>query len=239
MSELPLTFMLIGPPKAGKDWLSATAPKPLLIIDIEGRARYTPQGQKATFWDGVNDPMELEKSESQTYILQSTEVPVIDTALRWLRTGKHPFKSLALNSVMEYRYIVIQSVYPGVQDIPRNAWGKPNSILEQALRDMRNLAMSQSNPINCVIFVTGATTDIESGKVKPMVRGTVGELSIYWMDLVGYLTYDSKTMKRVLYIGPNPMDAEVGDATNRIVTKLGVKITDPDVTTMYEALQSG
>lgn len=235
---LPLTFMLIGGPKQGKTWLSSTVPAPRLIIDLEGRARYTPNGEKASFWNGVDDPMKINpKSPSSTYILETTDIQVLDTARQWLRTGKHPFKSIVLDSVMELRYYIIQSFFPGAIEIPRQQWGKPNNSLEQALRDLKHMVLSKDNPCKCMVFVTGATTDIESGKVKPLVKGTVGELAVYWMDVVGYLHYDPKTMKRYLYIGPNPMEAEVGDGTNRIITKLGGKIVDPDFEVVFNALQ--
>lgn len=240
MSDLPLTLMLIGGPKQGKTWLSATAPKPLLIIDLEGRSRYSPQGEKAVFWNGTDDPMQIKpRSESQTYILQTTEVQKIDTALQWLRAGKHPFKSIVLDSVMELRTVIKEDIFPRAIEIPRKEWGKVNGTFEQTLRDIKGLVDKPGSPAKCVVFITGATRDIETEKVKPLIRGTVGELAIYWMDTVGYLAVDNKDKQRYLYLGPNPDGAEVGDGTNRIVKSMGTKILNPDLDKMFAALQNG
>lgn len=243
MTELPLNMLIIGPPKSGKTHTSATTPAPRLLIDLEGRSQYTPEGQKAIFWNGEDDPMTLGKSESRTYILQTTDMAKLDVAIQWLRTGKHPFKSVSLDSVMELRYLVIQVLKPGVIDIPRHDWGPINKTFENILRDLRNLT-SGAGPCKCVLFISGAEIELESGHIKPIVKGEVGKLLPYWMDVVGYQeTITAKgggTPWRELHIGQRPQnDLETGDGTNRIITKLGSPIRDATIQSLYDALQEG
>lgn len=241
--ELPLNMLIIGPPKAGKSWMSATTPPPRLMIDLEGRSRYTPAGKDAIFWNGEDDPMTLGKSPSRTYILQTTDLAKLDVARQWLRTGKHPFKSVSLDSVMELRYLVIQHLKPGVIDIPRQDWGPINKTFETNLRDLRNLTDSDDKgPTKCVLFISGAEIEIETGHIKPIVKGEVGKLVPYWMDVVAYqeaiTAKGGGTPYREMHIAQRAKnDLEVGDATDRIVTKLGSPIKDGSIQLLFDTLQ--
>lgn len=241
--ELALNMLLIGPPKAGKSWMSATTPPPRLLIDLEGRSKYTPAGKDAVYWDGEEDPMKLGKSASRTYILETRDMQKLDTARQWLRTGKHPFKSVSLDSVMELRYLVIEDLKPGVINIARPDWGPINKVFETILRDIRNLTQG-IGPTKCVLFISGAEIEIESKHIKPIVKGEVGKLLPYWMDLVAY--QEVITAKgggapyREMHIAQRPDNTlEVGDGTNRIITALGSPLRDTSIQVLYDALQKG
>lgn len=240
--ELPLRYLLMGPPKSGKTWQSSTTPPPRLMIDLEGRARYTPSGKDAIFWDGEEDPMKLEKSKSRTYILETGEIPVLDTARQWLRTGKHPFKSISVDSIMEWKFILERYMYPGVMDLDPKTKGVINKHFEDALRDIRDLAQAPQSPVRCIMFITGASVDPFQGHIKPIMQGRVGEAVPYWMDLVGYqetiTQKNSKLVFRELHLAQRPSnDLEVGDGTNKIISSLGTPIKDATVELLYETLQ--
>lgn len=242
MSEYPLNFLVIGPPKAGKSWLSSTTPAPRLMIDLEGRSKFTPAGKEAVFWDGEVDPLSLPKSKSRTYILETSNLATFDMALQWLRTGKAPFKSISLDSVMELRYLVISSLKPGVIDIPRHDWGPINKTFENYLRDIRNLTQNPDCATKCIMFISGAEVEIETGHIKPIVKGEVGKLLPYWLDVTSYMesvtTKGGGTPYRELHLAQRAQnDLEVGDGTNRIVTQLGTPLRDVTVEQLFDALQ--
>lgn len=236
-----LKMLLMGPPKAGKSWLGTTTPTPRLIIDMEGRAKYTPAGKQATFWNGEDEPLKLKKSPSSTYILETTDLAVLDTARQWLRSGQHPWVSLTLDSVMELKYQVKQSKHPGAAQPSRSDWGPINITFEDNLRDLRDLT-TKPGKLRCVVFITGASLEIESGKIQPIIKGTIGTLVPYWMDVVGYLeATGSKGMvnpTRKLHLRQRPEnDLEVGDGTDMIVDKLGSPIIDASIIDLFEAIQ--
>lgn len=243
MTDLPMSFLLCGPPKSGKTRLGATTPEPRLIVDLEGRARYGPEGKGAVFWDGSEEPLKLAKSSTRTYILQTKKLNVIDQAQQWLRSGKHPWKSFTLDSTMELKYMVKQAQFPGAVEPNRTQRGGINIVYENYLRVFRDILDDPANPLKCGVFITGASYDSDSERIRPILQGVIGEMIPYWMDIVGYL--EAVTMKgvtepvRKLHLKQRKEnDLEVGDGTDRIVTKLGSPIDSPNITSMWDALQA-
>lgn len=224
--------------------MGTTGPAPRLILDFEGRARYSPNGQGAVFWNGEDEPLTLEKSPTRTHILETKSLPVLDMALQWIRSGKHPWKTLTMDSIMELKYLVKQGSHPGAAIPARHEWGPINSIYEDKLRQMRDVTDDPANPINCVVFITGAQYDIESQRIKPILKGAIGDLIPYWLDLSTYqesilLKGAKEPIRKVWLRQREENDLEVGDGTNRIVTALGSPVTDPTVEIFYNALQTG
>lgn len=239
---VPLRYLLIGPSKSGKSTQSMTTPAPRLIIDMEGRSRFTDAGKDAVFWNGTDDPLKLPKSKSRTYILETRKIATIEQALKWLKSGNHPFISIVFDSVMEARWEVTQDFYPGYTEIPRNGYGAPNKKFEFLMRSFRDLSDKESpGPIQCVMFISGANLEIESGKIKPMIKGEIGKQIPYWMDVVAYIDVEQQkggTPKHKSWIKQREKnDLEVGDGTKLIVETLGSPVENLSVQDMFDALQ--
>lgn len=233
-----LSALVIGPSGAGKSWLAATVPPPRLIIDLEGRGKYTPNGRNATPWNGVSDPMQLEKSASRTYITVVTTIDQLDSIRQWLRSGRHPFHSVAVDSLMEAQMRVADNVRPGTEALRTQDWGMLLRIMEQFVREVRDMVLQEGNPLHVAVFIAGAKHDGEY--VKPMMQGQIAAKTPYWMDLVGYLekvyTQDGHEERR-LWIGQRPQnDLETKDGTHLIQAKFGPCIVEPDLEAIYEAL---
>jgi len=240
--ELPLTYLLMGMPKSGKSYQSVTGPPPRLAIDWEGRTRFTPAGIKATYWDGESDPMQLPKSESRTFILEQPTLDTFATARQWLRSGKHPFKSVSFDSIMEYKYQIEKTRYEGILELEPKEKGKVNKELEDGIRDIRDLT-TKPGPVKCAIFITGAYLDSWNGSLRSVPLGRVGDLVPFWMSIVGYIEKetrkDSKNVRYLTHITQrlkNDLD-EVGDGTNRIARQLGSPVVDLTVQQLFDALQ--
>lgn len=147
----PLAALLEGPSGHGKSWAGSTVPPPRLLVDIEGRAGYTPLGSKAVEWDGDKDPMTLERTESRTYILNASDpntcIETCDAALQWLRSGKHPFVGVSVDSVMEYQTRLITNRFSGRLPEPQE-WGEINQLMDQWVRGFRDLTWDPTNSSN-------------------------------------------------------------------------------------------
>jgi hypothetical protein len=249
MIKPPMTTLIIGPSGHGKTWLSSTAPPPRLIVDLEGRARYTPNGRGATDWDGMSDPMQLEKSPTRTYILRTRDLEKMDTARQWLRTGKHPFFSFTADSLMEAQLRKVESLR-GRQAMRIQDFGELLRSMQVFIREMRDMVNDGiAGPLRVVTFVAGAQRD-DDGYIRPLMQGRIARDMSYWLDVVGYLEkvrLDNGNVMRRLWLDQRPEnDLEVKDGLDYITQKLGPCITLPDVrnpaaggsdlTTIYECL---
>lgn len=238
--------LIIGPSGAGKSWLTSTLPGPRCIFDLEGRARRTPAGRKATIWDGEEDPMALEKSESRTYIVDCTNtIMPMTMATTWLETNKHPFVSLGVDSLMETQYREIREMFPDGK-VRRDQWNDVLLAMENKIRPLLDLVKEKENPVRHVLLIAGAITKDE--KWKSLMQGQITVRVPYWMDLCGYLDkeWDSKKNKEVrkLYFTQREQnDLEVKDGTDDVVSKLGSPIDlgdrgdEPNMETILNSIE--
>lgn len=241
MTEPTLAALIIGPSGAGKSWLASTTPPPRLIIDLEGRARYTPNGRGATPWDGVSDPMKLAKSSTRTYILRAKTLVQLDTARQWLRSGKHPFKSVSVDSLMEAQIRVSEQIRPGLQALRLQDFGDLLRQMQVFTREIRDMVEEPATGIKCVVFIAGAKRD-DDGYIRPLMQGQIAKNLPYWMDVVGYMEKvrtDANITVRRLWLdqwADANTQLEVKDGTDYITSALGTCIADPTIEMMYSVL---
>jgi len=239
LSDPTLNALVIGPSGAGKSWLASTTPPPRLIIDLEGRARYSPNGRQATPWDGVSDPMQLAKSPTRTYVLRAQTLPQLDTARQWLRSGKHPFRSVSVDSLMEAQIRVAEQIRPGLQSLRIQDFGDLNRHMQVFVREIKDMTEEPATGVRCAVFIAGAKQD-EDGHIRPLMQGQIARNTPYWMDVVGYLEkvrLDNGAVVRRLWLDQRPEnDLEVKDGTHFITERFGPCILDPNIETLYGAL---
>ncbi len=228
MEQAPtLSALILGPSGHGKSWLGSTTPSPRLIFDLEGRARFSPSGKKAVFWDGSSDPMKLGKSATSTYVVDCTRsIDPMAEARQWLRSGKHPFVSVTVDSLMEAQYQEAQKIVPGTKQFRTQDWGMLLRIMEQLVRDIVDLTRNPRSKIRCVVLIAGVTT--KDGYIKPLMQGQITTKVPYWVDMVGYLEKvrleTGKTERRLWLDQRKENDLEVKDGTDDIIGKFGGQI---------------
>lgn len=240
MSETTLKGLIIGPSGHGKSWVLSTLPRPRLILDMEGRTKWTPNGRQATFWDGVSDPMKLTPSPTGTYIVRTNSIETIEVMRQWIRSGKHPFISFGFDSIMEYQIRDMQRIRPGKMQFRPQDWGDVLRSMEVVIREIGDYVDEPTTKLKMVCFVAGATTPVEGAYVKPLLQGGITTRIPYWMDLVGFLeaVADEKGVTtRNLWIAQRPNnDLQVRDGTDILIQKFGSKIENPDLTEIYNIL---
>ena len=93
-----LSMLIHVPRKAGKSTLAATAPGPRLLLDAEHGHKFL--DLKIRYWDPHQDPPELDGSWDTCVVVVRNYDDVLQV-YRWLPSGRHPFKSLIMDSITE------------------------------------------------------------------------------------------------------------------------------------------
>jgi hypothetical protein len=249
VTEPRLSALVYGPSGYGKSWLGSTVPAPRLIVDLEGRARYTPNGRGATEWDGVTDPMKLERSPTRTAIVTATDVGVLDTVYKWLNSGQHPFASVDVDSLMFAQMRKKNDIRPGAGHLTEANWGELLRAMEGLVQGFHDLTMKPHTKVRCVVFIAGSTLD--GGFHVPMMQGQIASKIPFLVDLAGYLDNqraESGELVRSLVVEPFPAQGirDVKDGTHLIKARYGSAIRlrnenseeGADFQTMFDALRT-
>jgi hypothetical protein len=245
MKEPTLSALILGPSGHGKSWFASTAPAPRLILDLEGRGRYTPNGKGAALWDGRTDPEGLRgKSTTSTALVDLTEdVAALEQVMQWIRTGRHPFKSVVVDSLMEAQY---QAGKGSAKKRGFDYWDALLVAMNDLVRGLGDVLRhpGPEQSLRVVTFIAGVIE--KNGYQKPLMKGQITTQLPYWMDLVGYLEkvrLENGMTQRRLWLDQRPEnDLEVKDGTDAIISALGPCIVlggrgeAPNLATLYDAL---
>ncbi len=232
MNRATLTALIHGESGVGKSWLGDTVPAPRLILDAEGRAKYTPSGPKKT-WNPKADPPPVYDGTWETCIVTVTDFETLNLVYQWLRSGQHPFVSVVIDSLMEAQKRCIDNVVPGIKSLDQQDWGTVLRSLEKLMREYRDLTLVENNAVTVVVFITGSTDD--DGPKRPLLQGQIRSTSTYYMDVVGYLflnPLEDGTFVRTLLVHKQPGFA-AKDGTGRLP---GPFIPNPHIEQLYQLL---
>ncbi len=182
-----LTALIHGPSGVGKSWLSDTAPKPLLALDLEGRARYTPDihGLPKKVWNIKAGPPPRYDGTWTTCYAPVPDYETLDLAHQYLRAGKqyHDFVSCRMDSLMEAQKRCIDAQVPGTSPLERDHYSILLRELEKLVRQFRDLTLIPENGIKTMLFITGSNDETH----KPLLVGALREQLPYYLDVVGYM----------------------------------------------------
>ena len=224
------TSLIHGDAGVGKSWLAATAPPPVLVLDVEGRARYLPYPNKTT-WDPFRDKPP-EPGDWTHCVVNVSRFQVLQQAYQWLQSGQHPFKSVDLDSLQEAQKRFIDELV-GMEQLQTQDWGAVLRHLESTVRSFRDLTLAESNSVEVVVFTVGSKTN-DAGKNIPLLQGALQNTLAYFTDSVGYLyvTHENGAPQRNLLVQPTP-SIVAKDGTGRLG---GPIIVNPNLTTLFNQL---
>lgn len=226
-----LSLLVHGGPKVGKTTLAESTPAPRLVLDAEGGTRFTPT--RKTFWDPSQyAPPEIDGSW-ETCIVYVRDYETIERVYAWLASGRHPFKSVVMDSISEVQQRCIDTLV-GTDQMRTQDWGELLRKVSDLTRKMRDLTIHPTNPLEAVVLV--AMTKQDRDKWIPFMQGSVKTVMPYYTDVVGYLyteITDSGHYARRLLVAPHPQ-FEAGDRTGRLpsVVDCGTDPTNPTWETM-------
>lgn len=228
--DATFTALIHGEAGVGKSWLADTVPAPRLVIDLEGRARYTPS-QPKVYWDPRTAPPVYDGTW-QTCIVPAVDFDTVDGLVyQWLRSGQHPFVSVNVDSLMEAQKRCID-VTAGVAQLDQGDWGVILRKLESLVRKYRDLTFLPNN-VRHVIFTLGSME--KAGKQRPLLQGQLCLTVAYLVDVVGYMfkqnvqvTDGTMQLVRALLVDEQP-GFVAKDNTGRLVATHGPIIYNPHI----------
>ncbi len=232
-----LTALVYGSPGSGKSWLGQTTPTPRLTIDAEGGSRVpwrwiNGEGvrQKSIEWDPLNENPP-EPNGWETCHVDVIGWKTIQHTYDWLNSGRHPFRSVTLDSVTmaqkRCKYDISADEMMRTQD-----WGALLIQVENKIRFFTDLVRHPFNPLDAIVFL--AQQADYNGKAKPFIEGSLrGSLAGY-VDLEGFLYVEpteEEPDRRRLLIKPQPL-YEAKDRTHVLSRHYGPIIDNPDIEEM-------
>lgn len=220
----------------GKSRLADTLPGPRLILDAEGGTEWTPSPKVS--WD-PRQPLPTEMPDGSPITTDTTVVVIVrefstmQLVLQWMQSGQHYFESVALDSLTEIQKRCKDALRGMSEEMTQQIWGTLLDKMERLVRDVRDLKMHPTKPVNVVITAGSVTKEIEGDtKKRPDVQGALIRQLAYYMDVVGYLYVeangDTGSLERKLLIQPIGI-FEAKDRTDILTQRYGHVIVNPNM----------
>lgn len=232
-----MTLLLHADSGIGKSWLADTSPGPRLVIDLEGRAQYTPS-QPKVLWDPRNAPPRYDGTW-ETCIVVCPDFDTLQRVYDWLRAGNHDFVSVVVDSLMEAQKRCIDVIAP-TEALQQQEWGTLLRRLEKLVRSYRDLTLYPTNTLCVVVFIVGSIE--ANGRWRPLLQGALKDTCPYYLDVVGYLymapQLDPDT-GQTSFVRSLLVHAQPGFVAKDGTGKLpGPVITNPNLTEMVSLLHA-
>lgn len=183
MSHRSLSVLVHADSKVGKSTIAATIPPKRCFMDVEAAYRFLPLG-KVVKWDPMRDAPPAD-GDWDTAVVVTQNYDTFAAVKRWLVSGQHCFKSLALDSITELQVRCKDKIRSGSEDMDMRKWGSLLDQMERDIRDMRDLTEHPSNPLEAIVLT--AMTSEKDGKYRPYVQGQLAVKLPYFLDVIGYV----------------------------------------------------
>lgn len=179
-----LSILIHGESKIGKSWFADTGPAPRLVLDSEGgnAVRWTPS--RKISWDPVREAPPAHDDTWDTCVVNVRSFATVQQAYDWLNSGKHPFRSVTIDSVSEVQQRCVDDLV-GMDQMKTQDWGTLLRRVSKTVRDFRDLVQHPVQPLDTVIFV--AMSRDAGGRKIPYIQGQLATVLPYIPDVVGYL----------------------------------------------------
>lgn len=222
-----LNMVVFGPQKHGKSWLGDTTPGPRLVLDAEGGSRFTPSTK--VLWDPTRTAPPVHDGTWDTAIVYVRDYRTVLKVLEWLDSGKHPFRSVVVDSISEVQQRCIDDI-SGINQMQQQQWGELLRKVSSLARNFRDLTMNPVKPLDAVVLI--AMTKEYNGVQRPFVQGSLSDVLPYYFDICALIRMvpsdDGLSTVRRLFVGP-VQGYETGE---RVGGRLGTYIDNPNVTEM-------
>lgn len=196
MSEVQrsLTMLVYGESKVGKSTFAVTAPYPRLMLDVEGGHRFLPINVK--YWDPMREEPPVADGTWDTCVVVVHDYDTVLKAYQWLQMGQHQFKSLIIDSISELQVKCMDSI-AGTEAMKMQQWGELLRHMGALLRDLRDLTMHPTAPLEAIVLTAMDSPDRE-GRHHPYLQGQLRVQAPYFYDILGAIAVES-------VLNPDPM----------------------------------
>lgn len=189
-----LSVLVHGLSKVGKSTLASTCPKPMLYIDVEGGSRFL-NIRKIPWQPAIEAPPVCgPESTWDTAVITVRTYAEVSLAYRWLNSGQHCFRSVAIDSATELQQRLIDEVGDR-KPMEFKEWGVVFRDFTGLLRDFHQLTEHPTAPMEAVVFVAGSK-EAKDGRLKPFAQGQGATTIPYIPDVLAcmeVLTYTDPT----------------------------------------------
>lgn len=226
-----INLIVFGGSKTGKSWLGDTTPGPRVVFDAEAGSRFTPS--RKVQWNPSTEAPPIHDDTWDTAVVVVREYRDIEAGYQWLNSGKHPFRSVTLDSISEIQQRVLDKI-AGVNQPTQQNWGELLRTVSSLIRSFRDLVTNPVNPLDAVLFIAMSTT--RDDVVRPFMQGALSTTFPYYVDICGYLgmaPLPDGTQVRRLFVGTF-QGFETGQ---RVAGRLGEYIDNPNITTMLNMIR--
>lgn len=217
--------------KVGKTSLGETTPAPRLFLDAEMGASHL--ASRKVFWDPNKYAPPEADGTWDTCIVSVQDYQTVTRALEYLVAGKHPFRSVIIDSLSETQSRKIDAV-SGTSAPELRDWGVIFRDVYATVRRFRDLTRHPTKPLDVVMFI--AMTRQRDNVYIPYIQGQLSDTAPYVPDVLAYLqiVYDAANNPvRRLLVGPTP-----GFATGaRGGDRLGAFIDNPNIEDMLRLMR--
>lgn len=208
-----------------------TTPAPRVVLDAEAGSRFTPS--KKILWDPSQPPPEP-SDKWETAIVPIRSFKDVSSTYQWLNSGKHPFRSVILDSISEVQQRAVDDI-AGTQQMQMQQWGTLLRTVSDLVRKFRDLVTNPVHPLDAVIFIAMAKQN-QDGIWRPYLAGQLATTFPYYCDATGYLglvRQEDGTVVRRLFVGP-VAGYETGE---RVGGRLGLYLDNPNISQMVEMVR--
>ena len=182
-----LTIMVYGESKVGKSTFAVTAPYPRLMLDVEGGHRFLPINVK--YWDPLREEPPVADGTWDTCVVMVRDYDTVLKAFQWLQLGKHQFKSLIIDSISELQVKCMDNI-AGKNQMQMQQWGELLRHMGALLRDLRDLTMHPTAPLEAVVLTAMARPG-QDGRLRPYLQGQLAIQAPYFYDVLGAINVET------------------------------------------------
>jgi hypothetical protein len=157
------------------------------MLDVEGGHRFLPINVK--YWDPLREEPPVADGTWDTCVVMVRDYDTVLKAYQWLQLGKHQFKSLIIDSISELQVKCMDNI-AGKNQMQMQQWGELLRHMGALLRDLRDLTMHPTAPLEAVVLTAMARPG-QDGRLRPYLQGQLAIQAPYFYDVLGAINVET------------------------------------------------
>jgi hypothetical protein len=196
--------------------------------------------QRIVPWDPRDPVPEASADPDTATVVTVRSIEDIRLAYRWLASGKHPFRSVGIDSLQEVQETMIAEI-AGEEKLLRDHFGEILRQMGALLTNFVDLRNHPHSPVDAVVIVVGSK-DGDDGTKALILQGQIRDKALFKFDVVGYMAKGMAASddgpQKVRYMVIDSYDPKIPgkDNTHVLSHHYGDRIFNPDVSEMLAVL---